>query len=115
MNGIELIKQERERQINKEGWSAEHDKQHTHGELAWVAVCYTAPTQVLKESRRQGGTIYFQDCFPCQWDKGWDKRDYDMKHDKPVDNESLPIHERIRNLVKAGALIAAEIDRLSNL
>ena len=115
MNGVELIAQERQRQIEKEGWTPEHDDEHDGNELAWMAVCYTAPGQVFRKSERQGGAIYFLDCFPETWSIQWDKREYDRLSDKPVDNFKLQPKDRIRNLVKAGALIAAEIDRLQRL
>ena len=35
--GIELIAEERKRQIEKEGWPREHDSKHFHGELAMAA------------------------------------------------------------------------------
>lgn len=40
MSGIELIAAERDRQINVEGWTADHDGQHTEGELALAAIAY---------------------------------------------------------------------------
>ena len=83
MTGIDLIKQERERQIYSEGWSSEHDDEHTNNELALAAVCYALP-----------GT-YLSSNWPSTWDKKWYK---------PT--------TRIKDLTKAGALIAAEIDRL---
>ena len=86
MNGADLIKQERERQIYSEGWNSEHDDEHTNNELALAAVCYTLPTNYLSSH------------WPSTWDKKWFK---------PT--------TRIRNLVKAGALIAAEIDRLQRI
>ncbi len=79
MNGIERIAAERKRQIEKKGWSAEHDAEHRDGSLAKAAACYAT-----------GGV----------WG-GWP---WDMEWWKPGD--------RIRDLEKAGALIAAEIDRL---
>lgn len=45
MTGIELIAKERQRQIEQEGWTAEHDSQHTAGELLQCA-CYYFPGQV---------------------------------------------------------------------
>lgn len=89
MSGIEKIVAERKRQIEKEGWSPEHDDQHTKGELALAALSYIwsewiPNSQILK--------MYFP------WDAKWWK---------PKD--------RISNLVRAGALIAAEIDRLQRL
>lgn len=38
--GIELIAEERERQITKEGWTPEHDAEHKNGELANAAAVY---------------------------------------------------------------------------
>ena len=115
MNGAGLIAQERQRQIEKEGWTPEHDDEHDGNELAWMAVCYTAPKQVFRQSVRFGGSVYFLDCFPETWSRQWDKRKYDTKTDRPIDNYKLSPKDRICNLVKAGALIAAEIDRLQRL
>jgi hypothetical protein len=89
--GLELIAAERQRQVEQEGWTPEHDDAHETGDLALAAACYATP-----ESRRQ-----YEDGAPLDpwwpWDDGWWK----------------PSPEnRIRELVKAGALIAAEIDRL---
>ena len=86
-SGIELIAAERNRQIEKEGWSAEHDD--AHGEdLADAAFCYLKPEMTAPRE---------SDGAPYHWP--WDKESW-----KPTD--------RIRDLVKSGALIAAEIDRL---
>ena len=40
MNGTELISEERKRQIEKEGWSLEHDQLHNNEELPQAAECY---------------------------------------------------------------------------
>lgn len=84
--GIELIAEERQRQIKEEGWTLEHDKQWKHEELAEAAACYAHP---------------FRSSVNLNWpfDKSWWK--------------STP-QDRIKELQKAGALIAAEIDRLLN-
>lgn len=98
--GIELIADERERQVAKEGWTADHDDQHGSGELADAAACYAAGEPIYFERRRTiGGSpklpvIHFENVWP--FDCGWYK----------------PKRDRIRNLVRAGALIAAEVDRL---
>ena len=84
--GIELISEERQRQINIEGWTAEHDSEHVNNELALAAACYIVPD------------IYSSGYWPSTWDPKWFKST-----------------TRIRDLVKAGALIAAEIDRLQRL
>lgn len=77
---------ERKRQFNIEGWSHEHDDQHDTGELAAAASCYANYTQAYPESSPPPH-------WP--WSKDWWK---------PKDKRS--------NLVRAGALILAEIERL---
>ena len=91
--GVELIEEERARQIEEEGWIAEHDDQHNHGELALAAMAYIEAdeTDVDRSERLHSPAFAF---WP--WNSHWWK---------PKD--------RIRNLVRAGALIAAEIDRLN--
>ena len=84
-DGAALISAERSRQMKEEGWSSSHDDQWRNGELATVAVCYV-----------------LNDTFGVWWPTSWDKKWW-----KPKD--------KIRNLVRAGALIAAEIDRLQKL
>ena len=106
-SGVQLITKERWRQITEEGWTAEHDKQHTDYELAKVAVCYASPWLVY-ERMESGDGVWFNDPWPNGWDKQYDKRKRQNK--QLVPNRILPKSERIRNLVKAGALIAAQID-----
>ena len=84
--GINLIENERIRQIHREGWTEEHDDKHVNNELALAAACYAVPD------------VFSQGYWPPTWDLSWYK---------PT--------TRIRDLVKAGALIAAEIDRLQRI
>lgn len=97
--GIELIAEERQRQIDVEGWTPEHDDTevgHQKGELATAAACYT-----LISSEDAKGLVEIDDIFINRlwpWQPVWWKPTSD-----------------IRNLVKAGALIAAEIDRLQRV
>ena len=96
MNAIELIKAERERQVSAEGWTAEHDDQHSEHELARAAVCYTMPPfarNLTASTNETGDRVPLRWPWNCEW---W----------KPSPQN------RVRELVKAGALIAAEIDRL---
>lgn len=86
MNGIESIAAERRRQIEVEGWTPEHDDEHDSGEMAAAASCYSIAAFYKPYER-----------FPVFWP--WGKSWW-----KPKDRRS--------NLVRAGALIAAEIDRL---
>ena len=90
-SGAFKIAAERQRQIEVEGWTPEHDAEHKNGELSLAARCYaqTAQAQI------------------CGWSSGAPERTWPWSNKwwKPSDDP-------IRNLVKAGALIAAEIDRL---
>lgn len=90
--GVDQIRAERERQISGEGWGSEHDDEHTEGEMIAASIAYAvaAHDQVIGEALPDGPPATWP------WEAGWWKRDADP----------------IRNLVKAGALIAAEIDRL---
>ncbi len=90
MDGAHLIVKERERQISEEGWTAEHDDQHDHHQLLQAAIAY-----IMTCWNHPGTALHFQ-----WWP--WNKKFW-----KPSDP--------IRNLVKAGALIAAEIDRLQRI
>ena len=96
--GIELITEERQRQIEVEGWTKEHDAEHKNGELAKAAICYADPNVYCHQENRIIRHRIPNHFWPKQWDIHWFK---------PTD--------RIRDLVKAGALIAAEIDRLQAL
>jgi hypothetical protein len=100
--GVERIAAERARQ--NEGWSAAHDDEHDTGALAMAACCYAAPQRLYVRCDYAAG-VTFNDPWP------WDQRD----DHRPYDGNVLidPTDEQaIRLLEKAGALIAAEIDRL---
>ena len=86
-------------------WRPEHYAEHTGGEIAWAAVCYAAPSTVLVPSERNQH-VYLD---PWPWDQRWDKR----TKIRPGNAPEAVRQVRIRELTKAGALIAAEIDRLS--
>ncbi|MDE4098983.1 hypothetical protein [Phaeobacter gallaeciensis] len=101
MNGIEAIAAERQRQIEEEGWTPENDDQHDDESLAMVAAIFAAPDHLFCQQvdEYDDGTksVTFYDPWPISWHDGWDRRtDFDRK----------------RLLVIAGALLAAEIDRL---
>lgn len=82
---IDEIAYERQRQIDAEGWTPDHDDQHMDGSLAVAAACYAAPAVVGV------GLTDLKWPFDEEWWKPKDKR---------------------RNLVRAAALIVAEIERL---
>lgn len=112
MTGIERIAKERQRQINEEGWDAEHDDDHDDGELALVGALYATPILLYRERKWEHSGPEFTDPWPASWDCEWDKRDLDDREEDFIPNDKLSLPKRIRNLEKAGALIAAEIDRL---
>jgi hypothetical protein len=99
--GTELIAEERKRQIEKEGWTPEHDEQHRNRQLARAAekyVRFAAEPNISRDYQRKNEHI--PDGWPWEW-FWW----------KP--SRSNDAVDRIRDLTKAGALIAAEIDRLN--
>jgi hypothetical protein len=76
---VNAVLEERLRQIEKEGWTPEHDQEHTGNELAKAAACYAVGQPV-------------QGWWPGHW-------------------EFKEANQR-RMLVKAGALILAELERV---
>lgn len=100
--GVALIGSERQRQMADEGWDADHDDRHTHDELARAAACYALPYGDRELSiLRHKVWWYF---WP--WPDGF----------KPLVRPGQDnVDERIRELTKAGALCAAEIDRLERM
>ncbi len=114
MSGVERIAHERQRQIEKEGYASGHDDVHTNGELALFAALYATPI-LLYQKEEFATAITFSDPYPSKWDAAYDKRPHSGNGNFLVPNTSLSAKKRIRQLEKAGALIAAEIDRLLRL
>ena len=56
--GVELIAAERDRQINQEEWTPEHDDGHEDGELALVAALYATPASLFSVQSFAGGVAY---------------------------------------------------------
>lgn len=109
MDGAERIAAERKRQIEVEGWTPEHDAEHIQGEMALAAALFATPV-LLYEKQEVANEIAFSDAWP--WDKRWDKRPVKDSGNVLMANLTLSYPQRIRQLEIAGALIAAEIDRL---
>jgi len=119
MNGVELIAAERTRQIEQEGWTPDHDDQHNDSSLALAALCYARPPETLRmitklerediSNGRGDYPVWGEQPYqvPADWPESWDAIWW-----SPGDDGGP---NRIRDLVKAGALIAAEIDRLIRL
>jgi hypothetical protein len=104
--GAALIAAERQRQVSAEGWTPEHDAGHVGDDLAVAACCYALPNTmrrwktVRQGPGRDGRSELRSYSVPTLWP--WEGRAW-----KPS------VDDRVRELVKAGALIAAEIDRLN--
>lgn len=93
--GIELIAAERQEQITKHGRTLRHDKAfNNHYQLSQAAalLCYLDDDDKPED---------IESCCPSDWDVTW----WTKMMDKPY-KERLTI---------AGALIAAEIDRLNEI
>jgi hypothetical protein len=107
---ISLISDERQRQIDVEGWTAEHDDKHDKGEMAKAAAVYATITQ-------ETGFRIFESPLQHGWPWGidWLRPFAEPPADDPRFDYSFPHVDRLRCLVKAGALIAAEIDRVLRL
>lgn len=94
---------ERRRQIEKEGWTPEHDDSHGYGDMAKAAAAYAYVSALADNERKwhrdslwgiaRGGFGVVASIWP--WNAKWFK----------------PTNQR-RDLVKAGALIVAEIERI---
>lgn len=83
---------ERERQITAEGFEPGHDEEHPEGELALAGILYAAftlddPPVDLSQTDRTCPTVW------------------------PMSEEWWKPKDRLRDLVRAGALIAADADR----
>lgn len=79
---------ERRRQVAVEGWTAAHDRTHHTGQLAMAAACYAGRAHAGRKHNLRMP-------FHWPWEASW------WKPSKPR-----------RMLVKAGALILAELERL---
>lgn len=95
---VKDVLEERLRQVSAEGWTPEHDDAHKGGQLAIAAACYAINAATLIQRgtdalRKDYKSLSPGSCWP--WDYKWWK----------------PTNER-RDLVKAAALILAEIERI---
>ncbi|MDP0495067.1 MAG: hypothetical protein Q7Q73_02555 [Verrucomicrobiota bacterium JB024] len=98
--GVELIAAERARQIKQERWSLEHDDTHVHNELGDAAAVYAMSHTCRNWMLAHSGFCVAMGIFP--FSQGYFKPSWS--------GGTGP--GRIRELQKAGALIAAEIERL---
>lgn len=87
MNVIEEIAAERQRQITEEGWTPEHDDKHVGGLMAAAAGCYALFADAYPNAGQP----------PPEWP--WDKKSWKPKAWR-------------RDLIRSGALIVAEVERI---
>lgn len=99
LTGIELIAQERQEQFIKHGRTVEDDILHNNNfQLSEAAsiLCYSDPDDLNYD---EDGTYDYSHCAPKDWDSlQWNK---------------MMQKSYKQRLIIAGALIAAEIDRLN--
>ncbi|WP_177412362.1 MULTISPECIES: hypothetical protein [Pseudomonas] len=88
------LRNERLRQVNAEGWPPEHDDEHASDEIAAFAALYALPEACRDWDARSTG--YGNTLAEAITPKGWQPK----------------LGDRRRELIKAGALIIAEIERL---
>jgi len=90
---------ERQRQISAEGWTAKHDDQHSDGSMALAAACYALNAAVWADRPKaipQSDYVRLANPgYRWPWAEKWWK----------------PKSQR-QDLVRAAALLLAEIDRL---
>lgn len=96
-SGVHLIAKERQRHIEGEFYTSEHDDQHSNGQLAGAGAVYALNAAGFLDASniqaKRPGVTHTVNLWP-----------FGPSCYKPTN--------AVRNLVKAGALIAAEIDRL---
>src|SRR5690606_5643065 len=84
---------ERLRQVEKEGWDAEHDDAHTGGSLAMAGACYASLAAAAANTKISNQPAY--QTMPPSWHWPWDRKWWKPKNPR-------------RDLVRAAALILAE-------
>lgn len=103
---IAAIAAERQRQVEVEGWDAEHDDAHPKGALAKAAACYAVGEPVF----RNAGPFDHDSS-----DRGW--RGPYPRGDSytplwPWSSDWWKPKDRRRDLIRAAALIVAELERI---
>ena len=96
MKAIKLIEAERRRQIEVEGYTPQHDDEHDLGELALAAALYAIPYDAGM------GALIQQDDFIG----------LHIALETGCNFHVKPEPDYLRRLIKAGALIVAEIERI---
>jgi hypothetical protein len=93
--GIQYVADERQRQMEVEGYLPSHDQLHHASELALAAACYVLPQSYRKLRLADDNA-----------EIGWALWPFERTHWRPSTDD------RVKELIKGGALVVAEIDRL---
>ncbi|WP_105635530.1 hypothetical protein [Cronobacter dublinensis] len=88
---------ERQRQISAEGWTPQHDDEHDNNELAFAAACYAFHAAAASLDLEDTDVPYDSHPAPKNW---------------PWDTEWWKPKSARADLVRAAALIVAEIERI---
>lgn len=88
---------ERQRQISAEGWTPSHDDTHKNNEMAFAAACYAFHSAAASWDLEDCGTEYDSHPAPKNW---------------PWEPEWWKPKSARADLVRAGALILAELERI---
>ena len=94
---------ERHRQMHDEAWTPMHDDKHTDGEIARAAACYALNAACADVARNVGA---------MEAERGDDPSLYFVRRYWPWENAWWKPKDRRRDLIRAAALIVAEIERL---
>lgn len=107
--GVQLIAAERKRQKTKKGYDAEHDEGESAFQLSGAAAMFiaNAQNQHFKDHSHyddKGNVARFQirEIETNKWKEVWPWQDHDGRDKADIKT----------SLIKAGALIAAELDRI---
>lgn len=108
---------ERQRQVEEKGFSPEHDDRHDRSELALAAAafCLAKINDLRKTFSTEMGdgqvAVTLQDAAEALWP--WNTDEWEPESWSVFTASSIAA--RIRNLVKAAAMIIAEIERLDRI
>lgn len=97
---IQEIADERLRQMQVEGYSSRSDDYHSQGQMAGAAACYAKHTNARGWVFKSNPEDY--QCEPASGSWPWDEQHWKPKSPR-------------EDLVRAAALIVAEIERLDRL
>ncbi len=96
--GTTMITAERKRQVEKEKWLPSYDDEHNPADLASAGISYAldAVSRLTDKPEHKKEDLEYSAKLYWPWEEKYWK----------------PTKDIVRQLVKAGALIAAEIDRI---